>query len=165
MPVKKKPVAKKPTAKKAKPKAVKKTKPLPGVVEETKPRKGTENLIPWKPGVSGNPLGGQMHDKEMRMIKNLSKQELKDVANLVIKGNIKALLNIKDDDDATVLKRMLASVAVRIINKGDMHDLDVLLNRLIGKVKEELDLTGDMTHRGARVTVTLPSNGREAKNP
>jgi hypothetical protein len=38
---------------------------------------------------------------------------------------------------------MVASVALKIISKGDMYALDVLLNRLIGKVKDEVLLTGD----------------------
>ncbi len=56
---------------------------------------------------------------------------------------------------------MIASVAVRIIQGGDMHALDILLNRLVGKVKDEV--MQQMEIRTPQVIVTLPDNGRSAK--
>lgn len=115
----------------------------------------------WKKGQSGNPLGGKAHNPELKRIKNLTNNELVEVANLIIKGSINDLKEMKDDDEQTVLKRMLASVAVKIISKGDMHALDVLLNRLVGKVKDKLDVEGFSLAPGAQVIISLPSNGRE----
>jgi len=112
----------------------------------------------FKPGQSGNPLGGKLHDQELRAVKNLTKKELADVGNLIIKNNFDALKKLSKDAKATVLQRMLASIAVRIIDKGDMGALDILMNRLVGKVKDEIALTNL-----PQVNVTMPANGREAK--
>lgn len=163
---------KKPKPKKAAPAAVpaKKKKPLHNSgsatatkrkpTPEKKANPGQRNVIPhqFKPGQSGNPQGARLHDPELRAVRNLTKKELADIGNLIIKGDHKALRKLAKSESATVLQRMLASVAVRIIDKGDMGALDILMNRLVGKVKDEVALTNL-----PQVNVTLPANGREAK--
>lgn len=113
----------------------------------------------FKKGKSGNPLGGKLHDSEMRMLKKLTKEELKEVGNLVLMNNVDELRKIGRDPNASALKTMLASVCVRVISKGDMQAFDTLLNRLIGKVKDEIEHTGS----NLRVNLTLPRNGTEKK--
>lgn len=116
---------------------------------------------PWQPGQSGNPSGRPKLDPELRAIKNLTNKELIEIGNLVIKGNIEELKQVQRDPQATVIKTMIAAVAVKIISKGDMGALDVLLNRLIGKVKDETKISGGFnTALPAQVIVTLPPNGR-----
>ncbi len=124
-----------------------------------------KNAIPpkkaqWKKGQSGNPSGRPAEPPELKHLKLLTKQELVEVANLVIKGDVDTLLALRKDKKQSVIKVMVASVAARIIMKGDMQALDVLLNRLVGKVKDEFKFEGEV--RG-KVIVQLPSNGREAK--
>lgn len=167
MSAKKKSAVKKP---KAKPKAVTKRKAKPKaeepVITEAPKKKyhpGSENLRPaWKKGQSGNPDGGKKHNPELKAIKNLTEKELIEVANMVIKGTMDELLETREDPESTVLQRMLASVAVRVMKKGDMHAMDILLNRMIGKVKDKIDVN-NMNSTPARVIVTMPSNGKEAK--
>ena len=120
-----------------------------------------QNLRPWKKGQSGNPLGGQLHDAEIRAIKKLTKEELKELGAIVLKNNLDELMKIQDDPNASVLKVLVASVCVKAIKKGDMYSLDVLLNRLIGKVKEEIEHSGDV--RPATVNIMMPNNGRAVK--
>lgn len=117
---------------------------------------------PWlfQKGQSGNPEGGRAHDPELRELKTLTKKELVDVGNIIVKGDVANLKKIAADESATVLQRMLASVTARIISKGDMQALDVLLNRLVGKVKDEVKLGGELNL--PQVIVTLPSNRKEA---
>lgn len=117
---------------------------------------------PWKKGQSGNLLGGKLHDPEMRAIKNLTKSELVTIANLIIKNDFETLQKLaKQNKGTSVLQRMIASVAVRIVSSGDMHALDILLNRLVGKVKDEI--MQQMEIKTPQVIVTLPDNGRSAK--
>lgn len=128
------------------------------------PRTGKQ-LTPhqFKKGKSGNPLGGKLHDPEIKILKRLSKEELKEVGNLVLQNDMKALQAIgKPDSGASVLKMMVAAVAVRVVQKGDMQALDILLNRLIGKVKDEVEHTGP-NGAPAMVMLTMPANGSEAK--
>lgn len=114
----------------------------------------------WKKGQSGNPAGRMPDSPELKKLKALTKSELTEVGNLIVKGDYVALKKMAKDDRATVLQRMLASVAQSVIYDGDMHKLDILLNRLVGKVKEEVNLTSNLP----QVIVNLPSNGREVKD-
>lgn len=116
----------------------------------------------WKPGQSGNPNGGRAHDPALKAVKKMTKEELGKIGQLVLDGDYETLVELAGDREASVLTQMFASVCLRIINKGDASALDMLLNRIVGKVKDELDVGG--TGLAARVVVTLPANGREAKS-
>lgn len=115
----------------------------------------------WKKGQSGNPSGGRAHDPALKAVRNLTKNELVTIGNLIIKNDFNTLLELSKRDDATTLQRMIAAVAVRIVNNGDMAAFDVLLNRLVGKVKDEILHQGEIN--APQIIVTLPDNGRSAK--
>lgn len=115
----------------------------------------------WKPGQSGNPAGKPPDTPEMKAVKQLTKAQLAEIGTFIITGDRDALQGIMERDDETILRKMVASVCLKVIAKGDMAALDVLLNRLVGKVKDEIEHSGNGAH--ARVIVSLPSNGREAK--
>jgi hypothetical protein len=115
----------------------------------------------FKKGQSGNPSGKPKEDPRLKMLKNLTKTELVEIGNLVVKGNLTELRAIAKDESCPVIKAMIASIAVKIISKGDVHALDILLNRLIGKVKDEVEHTGRLDM--PIVQITMPSNGREKK--
>lgn len=122
----------------------------------------TDHLIKWKKGQSGNPNGRPAVPPELKILTHLTKQELVEVGNLVIKGDIKELERKTKDKSATVLQTMLASIAQRVIRDGDAVALDRLLDRFIGKVKDEVHFTGDVLNM-PQIIVNLPSNGREVK--
>lgn len=126
-----------------------------------KEHQGTKNLTPYKKGQGGNPRGKPPEPPEFKLMKRLTKQELIEVGELIIMGNIETLKKLRTDDSCTVLKGMFISVCIKILRDGDMEKFDKLISRFIGKVKDEIDLThlGDAP---GRVLVMLPSNGREA---
>lgn len=135
-----------------------------------KPRKpihprSLENLEKgkFKKGQVANPLGGAAHDPEMKKLRTLTRAELVEIGNMVLKNNIKHLKEISKDEDATVIKRMLASIAYRIMIEGNMEAFDRLLNRMIGKVEDNVKFTGAVPGSAVRINVTLPDNGRTAK--
>lgn len=116
----------------------------------------------WKKGQSGNPLGGKLHDPELKKLKNLTKSELVDVGNLIIRGNFKELEKLSKDPNETALRRMVAAQVMRAISSGDTTAFEAILNRLVGKVKDEV--MQQMEIRTPQVIVTLPDNGRNAKD-
>lgn len=116
----------------------------------------------WKKGQSGNPLGGKLHDPDLKRLKNLTKAELVDVGNLIIRGSYMELEKLSKDPKESALRRMVAAQAMRAINSGDTHAFEAILNRLVGKVKDEI--MQQMEIRTPQVIVTLPDNGRSAKS-
>lgn len=125
-------------------------------------KRNTSGLKPFKKGQSGNPLGAAMHDPQVRALKALTKEEMIEVGSLVVKGSVEQLKEIAKDPNASALKCMIAAVAVRTISKGDPQALEVLLNRLIGKVKEEIKHTGIPEGHSTNLVI-LPDNGFGAK--
>lgn len=117
-----------------------------------------------KPFSKGNKLGKgrPVLTEEEKMLRKLTKAEVVELASLILKGNRKALteLNSEKNQQATIFQAMLAKVALRIMATGDMDALDKLLNRLIGKVKEEVEVSGE----GLRpVIMKFEDNGRHVK--
>jgi hypothetical protein len=101
---------------------------------------GPKHLKPtqFKKGQSGNPSGRTKLGKEMCKLMRLTRREIADVGSLIVKGSYAQLEKIDKDKNETVLRRMMASVAIRSVKKGDYGALDALLNRLVGKVKDEV---------------------------
>jgi len=93
----------------------------------------------WKKGQSGNPEGGRKHNPELKKLKNLTEAEIVEVGSLVVKGSITDLKKLSQNPDCSALTAMMASVAAKAINKGDGAALDILLNRIVGKVKERVE--------------------------
>ncbi len=98
----------------------------------------------FKKGVSGNPEGGRKHDPELRKLRNLTKEEMVEIGSLIVKGDIAELERLKNAikkvakgelaPKVPVLQAMMASVALKTIATGDANALDILLNRLVGRV-------------------------------
>lgn len=111
-----------------------------------------------KGGPSPNPAG-RKPDMFGAHLKKLSIVELEEIANLIVKGNVEQLRAVAKDPKSTVIKTMLAAACVKIITKGDMHALDQLLNRLVGKVKDTVEHKG-LPANVSQVVAYIPENGR-----
>lgn len=112
----------------------------------------------FKKGQSGNPNGRPSEVLSIAM-KKLTKEELEDIANLIIKGTKDDLIKMAKDPKCSVIKLMVASSVLRIVKEGSVDGLDKILNRLIGKVKETVDLNGS-GFTPTTVILKLPDNGR-----
>lgn len=119
------------------------------------------NIKPrWKKGESGNPAG-RPPDALNAAMKKLTKLELEEIASMIIKGTLADLELIMKSKQSTVLKAMIAGVAVRTIKSGDSSALNALLDRLVGKVKDVTHFSG--VGPATTVNLNIPSNGREVK--
>lgn len=124
---------------------------------------------PWKKGESGNPKGRKKDLPEVKTLRHLTAAQMAEIGNMIVCGDFDGLKRIgesikigsPDHNRYTALQIMVASCAAKIIQKGDMYMLDVLLNRLIGKVKDQVVHSGIPAAAAPQVIITLPSNGRE----
>lgn len=100
----------------------------------------------FKPGQSGNPEGARAHNPAMKLIKRLSAAEVAQLGTMILTKNMLKLKEIAETSKSDVnckhsaLKAVMASIILKAFQKGDAHALDVILNRLIGKVTEKISL-------------------------
>ena len=127
----------------------------------------------FKPGTTPNPGGRPKDPPGYKEMKFLTKAELVRVGNMILQKTPNEILELNEEGtEANALQCMIASIVERIIRKGDMVGFNILMDRLIGKVKEEvrgdlnLNVTegGEVRVAGVRKVFSLPSNGRERQN-
>jgi hypothetical protein len=103
------------------------------------------NGVKFKKGQSGNPLGGKLHNKDLKAIRHMTQDDVAKVGQLIVEGDVETLKIISEDPTSTVLQVWMAKVALRAILEGNAAPLDTLLNRIVGKPKDQLHLTGELS--------------------
>lgn len=96
--------------------------------------KSHKNLVPVKPGQVLNPNGARGQDRQMRMLRQLSHQTVKDIVELGLTGTLAELKEIVEDDTAPALRRGFAKIIGDAVVNGNLDVIDRLLDRLIGRV-------------------------------
>lgn len=96
-------------------------------------RPQNKNLKPFKPGQSGNPAGKPKG--------TLSSAEVSALMGKFCKKSRVELQAIIQDEKSTMLEIMVASVMAKAAKDGDYARLAFLLDRSVGKVKEEIEQT------------------------
>jgi hypothetical protein len=91
----------------------------------------------FKKGSSGNP-GGMT--KEQSKVRHLSREQLKDLLNTLHSATHEDMERILGNPGTTALTMMVVKCYMTIIETGSIREFDVLLDRLVGKVKDEVDL-------------------------
>src|SRR4051812_6901320 len=95
----------------------------------------------FKKGQIANPRGAGAHDRTLYEIRRLSNQEVVEVGTLLLLGDITSLRAMAKDKNASALKVMLASLVVKAM-RGNVGAFNALLDRIIGKVKDKVEMTG-----------------------
>ncbi len=67
------------------------------------------------------------------------------LANKLIHLTVPELQQIQRDPETTALEQMLIAVIIKATNQGDDKRLTFYLDRLLGKVPDKIDLTGNQT--------------------
>lgn len=120
------------------------------------------NLKKIKKGQVLNPNGNSKHSRALAAVRNLSNDEVTKVGTMLLDQNLESLKEIMRNPNSSALQVLITSVVVKAISKGDASALNVILDRVAGKVKEKLQVTGNMASNVA-VVISLPQNGRETK--
>lgn len=107
------------------------------------------NLRPIKKGQVLNPEGARAHNPDMVRLKRLTNAEVAEIGTLIVLGNEQALSDIILDSEIdpkcqhSALKVWMARIALNGIRRGDGHALDKFLDRVVGKVREKIEISGE----------------------
>lgn len=118
--------------------------------------KTTKHLKPhqFKPGQTGNPDGGRRHDPIKRALKNITQKSLRRVLKAILKGNLANLEAIAEDPKSSVLEVGVASAAARAVREGDYGIIERLIERIVGKIPDEVNLNSRNLNISAKAKLT-----------
>lgn len=95
----------------------------------------------YKKGESGNPSGRPKLAPEDKVLRQLTKAQFSEIANLIVQGDWQALVEMEEAPETTVLKRLICKALKVAHERGDWTTVDRFMDRVIGKVKDEVEAT------------------------
>lgn len=95
----------------------------------------------FKPGQSGNPRGMIPTSPEVKYVRKITSQALEEIGDLILSSDKDKLRSISEDETESVIRRIYAKAATNAMTKGDLVNLEMILNRVIGKVREKVDVS------------------------
>ena len=105
-----------------------------------------DNLIPFKPGQSGNPNGRPKKMVTLLKESGYKLSEINDTIQVMIAMNLDELKDVWDNKDATTLEKIVASALKKSIEKGSLYSLETLLSRVYGMPNQKTDNTNINTN-------------------
>lgn len=99
----------------------------------------------FKPGNPGGPGRPPLPD-DVKELRKLNKAELEKTLNECLCYTPSQLKKIKDDPESTMLQLFVVSILTHGTNKGDHQRLGFLLDRLIGKVLDRIQVEDPYAH-------------------
>jgi predicted YcjX-like family ATPase len=89
-----------------------------------------------------NPKGAGAVSPALRAVRRLSQMQIAEIGTLILEGTISDLEKLKDDKNASILKMLFATVAAKAMKQGDHAALSSLLDRIVGKPKQVVEMSG-----------------------
>jgi len=94
-------------------------------------------------GVVTNPKGRPKVSSQLKEIKQLNATRLAELLNEFINMDKEALIAKSKDPSTTVFELIICSILKNAYDKGDQQRINFILDRLVGKVKDQVEHTGD----------------------
>lgn len=98
----------------------------------------------FKKGDRANPQGRRLQKPgsiTLAAIKRMNKYQAAWAMQDLMKMTPQELMEKINAEDSSVFEQMVAACFVKVRERGDAHSLDVLLNRAIGKVSENITVS------------------------
>jgi DNA-binding transcriptional ArsR family regulator len=96
----------------------------------------------FKKGQSGNPDGRPPLSPEIKALRGITNERIKEVMDLLIDQDITALEVLAQSETEPTLKVLYAAGILRAIKEGNPGHIESVLNRVIGKPKDHIEHTG-----------------------
>lgn len=94
-----------------------------------------------------NPHGAGTHSKVLHDVKKFTNEQIKEVMETLLFGKMEDLNRTLRNQDATVMRVWMARIIETAILAGDVKPLEVILNRVLGKPKETVELQERTAHQ------------------
>jgi hypothetical protein len=94
----------------------------------------------FKPGQSGNPQGRPKVPEDLKRARAFTKIEVSKILARHLDKSRRELNLLIQDPDTPALEAFVASLMVQGIRTGDERRLNFLFDRIIGKVKDEVEV-------------------------
>jgi hypothetical protein len=98
----------------------------------------------FKKGISGNPNGCPPMPKEVKEARKLNRIEVERLLNKFLQWPSEDVIKFANDQSNPALEVLIARVLSVAMKNGDDKRLNFLLDRLVGKVKENVAIEGDL---------------------
>lgn len=100
--------------------------------------------MPFKKGQSGNPKGGKPLPPEVKEARKMNANEMHLALNKFMFLSLEDLEKAKADPQNTAIELLCLKILIMGLKTGDPKYADYFFNRLIGKVKEEVETKGSI---------------------
>lgn len=109
---------------------------------------------PFAKGNSGGP-GAPRVPEEIKAARRLGRATLEGLIHKYLMGTEKDITNTLKDPMSSATDKLICQIISRSLSDGDYRNLDFLLNRIIGKVKDTVE------HIMPKPTIIVRQNGDE----
>jgi hypothetical protein len=96
----------------------------------------------FQKGQVSNPRGGGALTPQTRALRKITIEHLEEIADLILQGNIEELKRLATDPSTSVMKVWIAKAAVAGMTSGNLHSLEIILNRVMGRPRETVQISG-----------------------
>lgn len=94
----------------------------------------------FKKGQSGNPEGGRIQNPVTRALRKLTIDTYREVIELVLTSNIKALKALIENPTTSAVQVGVATAFLKAIKNGDYAVIERIAERIVGKIPDELNV-------------------------
>lgn len=109
--------------------------------QERKLRNGNPSGSGFKKGQSGNPSGrAKKYITTITDRTGYRNSEIQDCMKSMLKMTIGEISDIQKSKDAPILEKLLAAGIQNDLQKGELRNLESILNRSYGKPKEQIEI-------------------------
>ena len=118
----------------------------------------------FKKGNNANPIGSNAHNQELKALKKITHETVKEIIDVALNGTLADLKAIAEDPTSSALQVGLATSLANAIKKGDFGVLSAIITKLTGEMPKKVDITTNgkdiNSQNVTKVLLQLPANGR-----
>ena len=100
----------------------------------------------FQKGQIANPRGAAAHNPVVKAVRNLTKERVAEIIEEILTTDPADALEMKGKAK-TLMELWLMAGIQKAVKNGDLAPLNALLDRLIGKVKDQVENSGETTTR------------------